>query len=321
MTIMPQVIVWNPLIQFPLLQDSMKKCPRENCDGTLVLHMWSDGQIKGMQPRLLHDIRYMILLVSAIYKCSHEHIIYATDASLLKVIPSIHIPFILLHRSGFTRGFVQHVVSLAQEGLSMEAISRHIQSARQHFMADTIHQLMTDYTILTNKELSSFQIESLTESHVAHLITHPFPTNDIITRCFIITFEENKTFYSTHMLHRSVQYCLRLDHTFKVASNIGYLRADGKWVTQYSSILIVLNEKGEVVTWQLTNSTSFDEISQVLSALKKRTVNCQDGITIYVDNCCQVRNKLQTNIWHHYQDQARLIPCHTASNPSHVKKA
>ena len=63
--------------------------------------------------------------------------------------------------------------------------------------------------------------------------------------------EENEQFYTSQMLQLEIK-CLRLDHTFKVASNIGYLQDDGKWITQYSSVFIVLNEKGEVVAWQLT---------------------------------------------------------------------
>ena len=35
------------------------------------------------------------------------------------------------------------------------------------------------------------------------------------------------------------------DHTFKVASNIGYVRSDGRWITQYNSVFIVMNEHGE----------------------------------------------------------------------------
>ena len=71
----------------------------------------------------------------------------------------------------------------------------------------------------------------------------------------------------------------------------GYLQHDGKWVTQYGS---VMNELGQVVTWQLTNSTSFDEVSLLLHDLKNR-IDLPEGrhLTIYVDNCCQVKKKLQ----------------------------
>ena len=99
----------------------------------------------------------------------------------------------------------------------------------------------------------------------------------------------SETFYIKQMLGLSVRRCIRLDHTFKVASNIGYLRYDGKWVIQCSSVFVALNEEGEVITWQLTNSTSFDEITLLLSSLHNRIDIPQNGaLTVYVDNCCHV---------------------------------
>ena len=34
---------------------------------------------------------------------------------------------------------------------------------------------------------------------------------------------------------------ISLDHTFKIASNIGYVRGDDHWVTQYSSVYFEKN--------------------------------------------------------------------------------
>lgn len=98
--------------------------------------------------------------------------------------------------------------------------------------------------------------------------------------------------YSADMASKKVGKCIRLDHTFKVASNIGYLCSDKKWITQYGSIFIVLNELGQVVTWQLTNSTSFDEVELLLSILKER-IEQDTPLVVYVDNCCQKKNKIQ----------------------------
>lgn len=105
-------------------------------------------------------------------------------------------------------------------------------------------------------------------STTTSLIVQPYPTNDIIARCFIIKFQKNERFYTKHMLDLKVTHCLRLDYTFKVASNIGYLRQDGKWITQYGSVLVVLNE-GQAVAWQLTNSTSLDEVFKLQYDLKE----------------------------------------------------
>ena len=40
---------------------------------------------------------------------------------------------------------------------------------------------------------------------------------------------------------------LSIDHIFKVAANLGYVRPDGHWVSQYKSVLIVLNDKGKII--------------------------------------------------------------------------
>ena len=54
-------------------------------------------------------------------------------------------------------------------------------------------------------------------------------------------------------------------------------------------MFIVLNEVGQVVAWQLTSSTSIDEVSSMLLELKCRILQ---PITVYVENCCQLRPKL-----------------------------
>lgn len=86
---------------------------------------------------------------------------------------------------------------------------------------------------------------------------------------------------------------LPCDHTFKVASNIGVLRK-GKWMKQYDSLFAVMNEVGQVVTWQSVYGQSYSTIETLLTSLKARLdkKGClPQGICI--DNCCHWRNKLQ----------------------------
>lgn len=290
--LLPRIIIWDPLKQFSQYFD---RCPNEECNGILEFHMWAIGENRATQPRLLHDTHYTVLLVGAVYKCaSNNHIVFSTDARLIQKMSSVQLPFILLHRTGFTRPFIHSVVSLAKEGMPLQAIVRHIQTLREEFAAELLLKL-TAHLICNGKTLTQSDTLSLTTSSAVTLITKPIPTNDIITRCVIIHFLENESFYKSEMLRMKVKHCLRLDHTFKVASNIGFLRpADGKWITQYGSVFLVLNHEGQVVTWQLTNSTSFDEVSSLLSNLKERIDLPEESpLTIYVDNCCHVRKKLQ----------------------------
>ena len=92
-------------------------------------------------------------------------------------------------------------------------------------------------------------------------LTQQMPTNDFINRCIIIHFQENESFYTSEMLRMQVKQTICIDHTFKVVLNIGFLRPDGKWITQYGSVFLVLNDEGQVVAWQLTKYTSFDEVT------------------------------------------------------------
>ena len=101
----------------------------------------------------------------------------------------------------------------------------------------------------------------------------------------------------------------KFDHTFKVASNIGYLRPDGKWVTLYESIFIVLNEEGVVVAWQFTKTTSLEEEKSLLLSLKK--ILELPSLIVYVDNCCQVRRQLQEIFGHDV-----LVKFHTVQRVS-----
>ena len=91
------------------------------------------------------------------------------------------------------------------------------------------------------------QVDSVSSHNIVSLIIKLFPSNGIIARYFSIVFQQNENLYSTHMMNLEVSNCIRLDHTFKVASNIGYLCLDCKWVTLYTSIFIVLNKAGQAI--------------------------------------------------------------------------
>ena len=56
------------------------------------------------------------------------------------------------------------------------------------------------------------------------------------------------------------------DHTSKLLPTWGYVRPDGRLVSQYKSVLIVLNNKGNIIVWQLTKTTSLDEVTLMLTA-------------------------------------------------------
>ena len=57
---------------------------------------------------------------------------------------------------------------------------------------------------------------------------------------------------------------------------------------------MVLNEDGNIMSWQFTNSTAFEHVEGLLSTLKQCIgQGCTTLELIAVDNCCQWRKKLQ----------------------------
>ena len=120
----------------------------------------------------------------------------------------------------------------------------------------------------------------------------PHPGNDILIDIFLKRFFINEQLYLRAMnsLSASVISC---DHTFKSACNIGYKRAeDGKWIKQYNSVFCVINEHGEIISWQLTKSEGFGEVKELFFDLKRR-FHPNSLKIICIDNCCKWKSLLE----------------------------
>ena len=89
---------------------------------------------------------------------------------------------------------------------------------------EQVIKLIKDCRAYTQEDISEADI--LDNQKLISSILQPYPTNDIIARCVIIEFQKNEAMYCADMASKMVGKCLRLDHTFKVAANIGYLRLD-----------------------------------------------------------------------------------------------
>lgn len=136
---------------------------------------------------------------------------------------------------------------------------------------------------------------------------------------YIANFLKEEQVYLQDMVMINMGDTISFDHTFKVATNIGYLREDNVWVPQYDSLFLVMNGVGKIVTWQFTKGTYFTLVEQVLRDLNIRSEQQQCKITtVYIDNCCSLRNKIQSalgndisvklDIFHAVQRIVRTLP-------------
>ena len=235
------------------------------------------------QPCIIHDLHHVVFLVSAVYTCAGQHKLLAHDSTILSHFPSDHmVPFVLFSRTGFTVDLVRLCTGLCTQGMNFLAIERFIMErhmetyARQHEMVN-LHQMMIG--IGTEPFMCSFGSSLVSNA----------PSNNIISKVFLAQFLKDEQLYLKYINSIEIGDAISFDHTFKVVANIGYCRDDGTWVPQYDSLFIVMNERGKVLTWQLTKGTAFSQIGPLLSDLKERSPTIK---TVYIDDCCKLRQKI-----------------------------
>lgn len=248
--------------------------------------------------------------------CESQHQLFSTDPRILSQIPQQeYIPFILFHRSAVTRSFARSVIGLVIEGMSLSSVERYINSRRIETMMSLDSKVLY---VLHSTETMENPASSILNCQAIDHMYKPFPSNDLIMKCFTNNFLENKDHYFCAMTALVTSSHISLDHTFKVAANIGCLRSDGRWAAQYNSVLYVQNDVGQVISWMFTKTTSLDEAEAILKPLRDRLHDKQAVPTsIIVDNCCQSRQKLQRlfgnitvslDIFHAVQRITRVLP-------------
>ena len=149
------------------------------------------------------------------------------------------VPFLLLHKTGFVRSFADMCMSLVQSEMNFYAIETYITERRMATYArgNCHFHLYQQHTHLCSCD-TGFSNSPLSNC----------PSNDAITKLFLASFLKDENVYLQEMEKTTVGSTISFDHTFKVASNIGYCRKDKVWVTQYDSLFLVMNSEGKIVT-------------------------------------------------------------------------
>ena len=309
----PPIIIWSPFEEHGL--EKTTKCPC--CQKYLQYHKkcWADGT-QSYQPRILHSFDHTVLLVSRVYCCFSSQTLLAHDERLLQILTkSIDIPFVLLHKTGYTKDFINEVVALCNNGMNFFKIEA--MCIEEHWNYHCVKE--QKFWQVLEEYQSQYPLEEIPTVNFPKFKTDGIPSNDAIAQCFLKDFMEKEWHCISEMAQLTSDIWISCDHTFKVASNIGYLREDDKWVRQYTALFLVMNNEGKVISWQFTNGTSFSYIQKLLTNLKQRFE--RQGATIQkitIDNCCQWRNKLQDifgngitvclDVFHAVQRISRALP-------------
>ena len=293
--VLPNAILWEPHQQLPQFFQSEFVCPICNKHGkvfSLKPNGWKDGRLRRLMPRQIYGLSGRVLLISRVYSCSVGHEISGHDPAILAMIKSQgRIPFLLSHKTGVTRELLEMFVSMVRNGLSfsqiydisLERLHRRHLELESRFLED-LNLYSARHPIIINSSFPGFsQLQQC-------------PTRNTISDFFLHYFNSNEDLFTKRMSSISADAAwICCDHTFDITSSIGYERTeDRKWIRQYDSLFCVMNERGQIMTWQLTQSQGFENIRLLLQQLFRR-LSSQGKIVkeFYIDNCCHWRRKLQ----------------------------
>ena len=283
----PTILIWNPIMTFQhLFPEKGIKCPHGNCNKLATTVYWNDGSTQYRQPRLIHDIKDVVLLISAVYMCEDRHKTLAHDPRVLGVLPKTMIPFFLLYRSGFSCDLVDLVMSICPSGMNFHSLEAAIKKIRW----ENYLRRKGTYESIVKHHMNSINSEHACKSFFDFKQTRMglLPTDDAISNCFLSKFLKDETFYLNQLQKVNTGGSLSFDHTFRVAANIGYLRKDKRWVPQYDSVFFVMNSQRKIVSWQFTKGTAFKQVKDLLTAVCQRAINQGNEIKkVHIDNCCQ----------------------------------
>lgn len=261
------LIIYSPLIRYHL--NDKLRCLDHGC--VLTQSYWMNKRRAGRQPRLLYHVDKTVLLVAQYYTCcgsspTSRHRIIATSPMITEQLSSDMRKqnlFRLHHRGGWTSELARWVVAHVSNGYSFTSI------------IELLHQLAV-------------------EGYSGDLLRYQVPSEDFLELIFLESITPNIPLYN-HAMTQISAISLSLDHTFRISKNVGFKRSsDGKWITQYKCVFIVLNEKGQVMRWKFTPGEAFEHIKPLLVEIRESLANKTCTLShIIVDNCCKLRSCLQ----------------------------
>ena len=128
---------------------------------------------------------------------------------------------------------------LLDRGLAISAVEELIKERCKRTLRNRLLQVVNDAH--QAKELGFTQpAEELNFDVPGNLF--PCPGDNLIRSVYVASFNEKK-----HLFTEFAKW-ISCDHTFKAAVNIGFERKeDGAWITQYTPLFCIINEKGQVI--------------------------------------------------------------------------
>ena len=164
---------------------------------------------------------------------------------------------------------MDYIESSCHLGIPLQQIEALLISNR----ARLFYSFRDKYLLLTRTHTSSPSSEFPKLSDQSVAFWRLSSSRHSIEACFLHTFWMHEKVY-THIMTQTTlsidRPWLSLDHIFKSVSNIGLVRlVDNQWIKQYSGLFCILNAEGEVLSWKMTKTLSFNHTRDVLITLNE----------------------------------------------------
>ena len=269
----PNFLFWDPLGQNI---SNLLQCPHCKEDGLKSWlknsEQWDVGQSKSHYPRALWDDGWYCALVGKMYHCKNNHSINSYHAGIIDQIPIENVPFMLTFKTGVTKSLFHRIIRNMEVGVSFSGMENMLSG---NFIDECYRRAMQI------QESTTINLEHWKKSFGSFA-----PSDYLLRQCFVLHYESYKQTYQDE-LDKIPFESLSLDHTFKVATNIGYWK-DQRWIKVYDSLFILLNEEGCVKAYKFTKGTALENVKDLLIKIKQQG----EPQFIYVDNCCSLRPQL-----------------------------
>ena len=124
---------------------------------------------------MLHALDNIVFLISSMYICHRDHEFMSHDAHVLALFPSkIDIPFMLVHRTGFTAEFIEMCNSLVRSGMNF-----------YNTYARNLNRIGSLNSRTQSCSLEGYQLSRLSNT----------PTDTLLTKCFLSKFSSQEHLY------------------------------------------------------------------------------------------------------------------------------
>ena len=122
--------------------------------------------------------------------CECSHTVSATDPQLTENILQEQIPFVLLHRTEFTRHFINTIVHLFRQGMLLYKIEKFANKMRQQMVATLIMQVVSSPSVGDSQIHASDHLEKSAELCA---LMYPLQSYNVICQCILVCFREKES--------------------------------------------------------------------------------------------------------------------------------